>query len=640
MLQLTHENWVKSIEMVRAISSKVQKMYLQMYPFSLIDEEWENITSEIFFEEFIKTGKFLEFDSTYFNPVRYTQKGDGSLRRTILVSPLSYLILLATGCEIERQYRYKQKVKNTHASIYCSSSFGLDPTELYKKSYDEYRTSLQYGHDQFSYYFKIDITNYYDSIDVNRLFKLIEDEKILDARSSLLLSTFIKTIGNGNFPTIDSHGGLSYLATNVYLDNLDAATQIWIESRKECEGYYLVRYVDDLYIFFNSDTDELAELFATDLLDYVRDLYIGFNLRLNESKQVRIKKTSELLEEITISFYDFFVNGENIDYELYYSIEDLVEFFNRIESMPQHASSDDFDKALDAFKKIDIEMSRSDILNGFIYSNKRAFENEAIVTQLSSILSKNIRFLKLSVKQLVVSVLNTGNGCLVKKMLNQVFKNYRNSNQNKYDELIIIEYLIQRGFKHDDLIAKITESSPELSKYITTFCVRKSLIELITEEKKAKSLYNSKGDATVYGEDSILHFMMLMFIYNRQQGNLMIAHSFLKSYFDRYVAIVALILGESGKRNGKPDYKKYYKDAEHKKLLNICDLSENVATIDALSKLRNTNPVNHSSAEMLNQEQIYMADYQQNISDVIQLMKEYKNFLSSKIGVFQDRNSL
>ncbi len=308
--------------------------------------------------------------------------------------------------------------------------------------------------------------------------------------------------------------------------------------------------------------------------------------------------------------------------------------------MPQHASSDDFDKALDAFKKKDIEMSRSDILNGFIYSNKRAFENEAIVTQLSSILSKNVRFLKLSVKQLVVSVLNTGDGCLVKKMLNQVFKNYRNGNQNKYDELIIIEYLIQRGFKHADLIAKITESSPELSKYITTFCVRKSLIELINEENKAKSLYNSKGDATVYGKDSILHFMMLMFIYNRQQGNLMIAHSFLKSYFDRYVAIVALILGESGKRNGKPDYKKYYKDAEHKKLLNICDLSENVATIDALSKLRNTNPVNHSSAEMLNQEQIYMADYQQNISDVIQLMEEYKNYLSSKTGVCQDRNSL
>lgn len=632
MLQLSYENWVKASEMVQTINPKVQKMYLQMYPFSLIGEDWEEIMSRDFFENFIKTGQFLEFDSTYFKPVRYIQKGDGSLRRTNLVSPLNYLILLLIGCEVESLYKHKRKTDDTHASVYCSASFGLNATEQYKKSYDEYRTSLQYGHDRFSYYFKIDITNYYDSIDVDRLFKVIKDEEVLDARSSLLLSTFIKMIGSGRFPVVDSHGGLSYLATNVYLDYLDASTQSWIKTRSECKDYHLVRYVDDLYIFFDIDTDEEAEIFATDLLDYVRDLYIGFNLCLNESKQVRLEKTSEVLEEVTVGFYDFFVNGENMDYSSYYSTEDLLEFFRRINDMPKHASSDDFNHALDAFKKKDLEISRSDILNGFIYNNKKSFEDKEIIKQLSLILLRNIRFLKLSVKQLVVAVLNTRDGDLIKTMLNQIFENYRDGKQAKYDELMIVEYLIQRGFKHNDLMTKLTESNPELSRYTEVFCSSQSIIELLNEEKRVKSIYDFNGSPSIYEKDSILHFMMLMFSFNRQQNNLMIAHSFLKSYFDRYVAIIALILGKSGKKNGKPDYKKYYRDSEQKKLLRTCGLQKNEAIIDKLSKLRNTNPVNHSSAEMLNQIQIYTTDYQQNISDVILLIEEYKEYLSIRTG--------
>ena len=47
--------------------------------------------------------------------------------------------------------------------------------------------------------------------------------------------------------------------------------------------------------------------------------------------------------------------------------KDLLEFFKRINEMPKHASSDNFSYALDAFKKKDLEISRSDILNGFLY---------------------------------------------------------------------------------------------------------------------------------------------------------------------------------------------------------------------------------------------------------------------------------
>ena len=628
MLCLSYESWVKACEMVQSMGRNVQKMYFQMYPFSLI-ENWEEISTECFFEKYIKSGLFLELESTYFHPARFIQKGDGSLRRTSLVSPLNYLILLSLGCEVENSYKSVQKSNASHAAIYCSASFGLDSTEQYKKSYDEYRTSLNLGHDSFPYYLKIDITNYYNSIDVNRLFKLIEDEEILDARSSLLLSTFIKMIGNGNFPIVDGHGGLSYLATNVYLDEIDAATQNWINLRSECKDYHLVRYVDDLYIFFNISSEEDAELFATNLLEYIHDLYIRFGLSLNESKQIRFERTSDVPVEVSNGFYDFFVNGINLDYASYYSQIDLLEFFRRINEMPKHASSDDFDYALNAFKKEDLELSRSDILNSFIYNNKNAFEDEGIIMQLSSILLRNPRFLKLSVKQLVVSVLNTGSGDLIRRMLSRIFENYRNGQQTKYDELIIMEYLIQRGFKHIDLIHMMSCSSPEICRYIKDYCSNQSMITILQNEVEANLIHDANGNSGVYENDSRLHFMMLMFKFNSQQDNLMVAHSFLKSFFDRYAAIVESLLGESDKKNGKPDYKKYYKEGAHKVLLNSCNLKGG-EIISELSKLRNRNPINHGSAESLGERQIYKSKYQQNIADIFQLIERYREYLSQK----------
>lgn len=629
MLGLSYVSWIKACEMVQAIDSKAQKSYLQLYPFSLIDD-WEKIKSEKFFDGYIKSALFLEFDSTYIHPVRYMQKGDGSLRRTNLVSPLNYLILLAFGCEVESSYRSKRKVDDASASIYCSSTFDIEPTEQYKKSYAEYTTSRQVGHTSFTYYLKIDITNYYDSIDINRLFKVVEDAGILDARSSLLLSTFIKMIGNGKFPIVDGHGGLSYLATSVYLDELDFLTQRWLNSKNECEDYRLVRYVDDLYIFFDVTTDEHAELFATDLLDFLRDLYVGFGLCLNESKQIRIERTSEVADEVTNSFYDIFVNGIDPDYVSYYSKDDLLEFFQRIYDMPKHASSEDFDYALDAFKKNDLKVSRSDILNGFIYYNREAFEDEKIINQLSLIVLSKNRFLKLSVKQLVVSVLNTEDGNLIRSLLNQIFANYRNRQLTKYDEIIILEYLVQRNFQHSDLKKLLAITSPDISRFAETYCSYTSMGDLLTLEKNSKAISDSKGYSGVYENDSILHFLMLMFKFNSQQDNLMVAHSFLKSYFDRYVAILSLFLGIEGKKNGTPDYKHYYTEGAHKAFLKANNLEENTNIISKLSKLRNVNPVNHSSAEMLRQVQAYKGDYQQNISDIVQLMNKYREHLLSK----------
>ena len=49
MLNLSYESWYKASTMIQAMGTKVQKMYLQMYPFSLLGGHWEEISSRNFF---------------------------------------------------------------------------------------------------------------------------------------------------------------------------------------------------------------------------------------------------------------------------------------------------------------------------------------------------------------------------------------------------------------------------------------------------------------------------------------------------------------------------------------------------------------------------------------------------------------
>ena len=73
----------------------------------------------------------------------------------------------------------------------------------------------------------------------------------------------------------------------------------------------------------------------------------------------------------------------------------------------------------------------------------------------------------------------------------------------------------------------------KVGEYIETFCSSKSMTELLSDERNNKIVFDTNGNSKIYDEDTILHFMMLMFSFIDNKNNIMVAHSFLKSYFDR-----------------------------------------------------------------------------------------------------------
>lgn len=61
-----------------------------------------------------------------------------------------------------------------------------------------------------------------------------------------------------------------------------------------------------------------------------------------------------------------------------------------------------------------------------------------------------------------------------------------------------------------------------------------------------------------------------------------------------------------------------------------CNLDKYQKIVENLHNSRNKNPLNHSSAEMLNQNQIYAAEYKKNISDVIMLIQKYREHIVAR----------
>ncbi|RIO29429.1 abortive infection protein, partial [Staphylococcus saprophyticus] len=146
-------------------------------------------------------------------------------------------------------------------------------------------------------FYKFDISNFFDAIDMNLLFKLInEREEVLDTRSSLIYKRLLQQIGGNKFPTVENSASLSYLATYIYLDKVDYELETVLQNEPQIENFQIIRYVDDLYIFFNSMEDEL-NLVSSRIKNAVIDAYRKVKLNLNENK-TKLGKSNEVNETL------------------------------------------------------------------------------------------------------------------------------------------------------------------------------------------------------------------------------------------------------------------------------------------------------------------------------------------------------
>lgn len=219
---------------------------MQLFPFTLLtDPEKERIASEDFFKLYIKGGGIFSDPETFDVTNRYLQKSDSSFRITKLVSPILYLYLSAIGTQISKKYiNQRENTRVYHAGKIKNLLYH------YKDSYDDFFADINESQEGYDYYIKIDLTNFFGSIDINELFeKINEEEEILDPRTILIYKNILSLIGNENFPIVENNAGLSYLATEIYLDKTDLAIEKYLGKLKILEKFQLIRYVDDLFIF-------------------------------------------------------------------------------------------------------------------------------------------------------------------------------------------------------------------------------------------------------------------------------------------------------------------------------------------------------------------------------------------------------
>lgn len=597
MINMEYSVWKNTCNGFFELNNSITNKYLQLYPFTLLsNQEKERIASKDFFNTFIKNGALFSESATFETPNRYLQKPDGTFRVTKLISPFLFLYLLAIGTQISNEY--KSSRNNTivyHAGDISNFSYH------YKKSYNDYYISINEAQECYEYFIKIDLSNFFNSLNINELFKKINrNNDILDPRTMYIYKNILNMIGADEYPTVENNAGLSYLATHVYLDDSDTSIERYLDSFGLINNFQLIRYVDDLFIFFNCK-EENYNVAITTIKNQLISIYAHENLSMNEKKFSF--GISENVDNILKSaLYGFYMNGIEVDFSKYYSSQNLVYFFDLLVKACKEHNHETYKKILEnSFKKENIKYSDQEIFQYFLFHQSNLFKQNDVKLSIKKIIYTDYNILKYSINEMVTAICNTEDGAIIKQLLRQIFNRYRSCKSDVFDETIIIAYLINRNFCHKDLKKSLTALNNDVSKFIEKNCISSFFGEF---EKNMKFNYLYKKDGKKYSlfDDDILWMLFFMFNYSKKTGKQLEAYAFLKTFFDRFIAHIMNCSDiETCGKNNKPNFKKYFKDKtiiNGLKQIGIVDI--NGVSIEQMlqkaHKLRNDSPLNHATS--------------------------------------------
>ncbi|HHY25708.1 MAG TPA: AbiA family abortive infection protein, partial [Desulfitobacterium dehalogenans] len=114
------------------------------------------------------------------------------------------------------------------------------------------------------------------------------------------------------------------------------------------------------------------------------------------------------------------------------------------------------------------------------------------------------------------------------------------------------------------------------------------------------------------GNDDKLFFLFFMYMIELKKKNHLSAFAYYKNFFDRISAHLGLAINNDGAK-GKPNYKAYYKEVAFRKLYRNISNSESI--VEKAHEIRNSNPLSHSSAELIDSDTTY-EDILKSISDL------------------------
>lgn len=631
MFSFEYEDWEMVCSQIGQQKRGRKSMYLQWYPFiRLSSREKETLVSKSFFNDYIKSGLFLYYSENWLITNNYIMKGDGNFRNASLVSPMMYLVALTIGKSISKAYQSKRQ-----PSIDVFYAGNYDENRLYyKKDYDVFFKTINVLSQSYKYFIKTDIKDFFPNIDMNKLFDIInqrfaETGVQINQKDLLVYKELLLCLGQGEFPLIENCAASSYLATVVYLEIPDAKLYSFITDKElHITGFTMVRYVDDLYILFNSD---LSENMITPMVNRIVNAYSSelkkLNLSLNRGK-TSWKLTADINEELKKSLYDEQFDGKECNITDFVDNDLLLKFLGDIKKAL-------FNYSLDAAKYLELinevfnipqtEYTPQEIYNSLVYEKHTLFSNKQIIEMLFSLVCFDYNFLKLDTKRLTIMLLRTQNGDLIKAMLSKLFEANRRGVWNIYDTSLAINYLLQRNFNHVDLLRILKHEESSVHSYYEIFCKSSFLVSM---DKSKQNYIRKFGTSIFYKQDDKLFFLYFMYMVEMKKSNYLSAFAYYKNFFDRISAHLGYTVN-GNQAKGKLNYKGYYKEGAFKQLYaGITDVDK---IIEKAHEIRNSNPLSHSSAELL--------DKNNSVADILNSIEQLSYLIESKIEEYQTDGS-
>ena len=611
MFGITYDCWKAVCDMYfdfKRIKKNSLKAYLQWFPLSkLTSKEKQFLKSEQFFLSYIQNGAFVMLPEMMHRTKNFLQKSDGSFRDSSLVAPILYLVLQAIGKEVSMKYVSQ---RNEDVAVFYAGNYEcMRPS--YKQDYDDYFKEIYTNIEEYQYFIKTDITNFFAGINLDKLIKRIDDICNQDESeiSQLQLNLYKEYCGNGKFPLIENSIASSYLATVIYLDGCDVSLFEYIESLQLFNKFKMVRYVDDLYILLASDgeLDELQKVYSDIRREY-SSILKEYGLALN-SQKCCLKTVDKLNDELKKSLYDERFNSKKFEISTLYE-EKVNDFLIELdmEMFLDYLTIEKYNMIIEKCFTIEgIEFTPNEVFNYYVYEENSIFKDEEIISWILSLIKMDISFISLDPKRLTVMLLATENENVIKAFLNELFARYKVGKWNSYDTTIAINYLIQRGFCHADLLSVLHETCPALYYYYEKYC-QISFVKSMSDDE-------IRGYYKIIGDDMKTFYLYFMYLMEREKNNNMQAFAYFKNFFDRVTAWFSC-----NEENRKFKIGKLYQEKYLKSFYDSVPGSSDV--IKKAHTLRNENPVSHASAKLLDGDST-SRDLYDSIEQMKQLLKQY-----------------
>lgn len=619
MFGIDYTIWRSTCKGVRKLSDPLFRAHLQLFPFACVTlHDWSYLESETFYENYIRNGAIVHCPDLYFRDDNYIQKSDGSYRNSTLISPIMHLLTTAIGMTLHKSY-----VITRPNPIYCYYSGSYSSNQFhYKSEYDAFYKEVNILREQNKYFIKLDIKDFYDNINLDLLFKLIENNpgiqsSSLAPRNLQTMKEILRFSGNNKFPLVDNSICASYLSTIIYLDDVDKKIYSFIQEKiANFTNFRMIRYVDDLYVFFSSnDTKRNLEISYREIHEMFNGFLKPFKLSLNVAKSC-FDYVHELPEVLKRSLYDEYIKGEEFDFADLCPTQ-ILDFLNNLyaKSAVKPMSSMHYKEVVEStFSFEGIECQADEILNALVYSDYINYETPEIIDACLQLLQSDSYILSLDPKRLTVVMLKTKSEEVIKAFLNALFFRARNNIWNTNDTSVAINYLIQRQFKHKDLLNILHCRNQMLHSYYKRYC-NGTFVALLCPTNTSKI-------TDVVGYDAILWHLYLMHKVTFFSGDPISSYAYYKSYFDRATAIIAYKLGCEG-NDKKPNHRKYHREGAN--LAFYSEVSNSESIIKKAHRLRNENPLAHSSAGLV--------ESKDTAKDIENTILELESLLDEKIKV-------